>query len=111
LAIGSRGLSATLGPILLVGTESDSYSLIKQSAQGQTSSGIEFRAANGAIMIRIGGFQAQLNNRVSGRDWARQAGRYPGAPSVRLGVGIGGATGHLRDRQREQITERPRRNI
>jgi hypothetical protein len=62
---GSRGLSATLGSILLVGTESDPYSLIKQSAQGQTSSGIEFRAANGAIMIRIGGFQAQLNNRVS----------------------------------------------
>ena len=45
------------------GTGSSLCILINQSAQGQTGSGIEFRAANLAVMVRIGSLEAQLNNR------------------------------------------------
>jgi hypothetical protein len=46
-----------------IGAGSSLYGLIDQSAQGQTGSGVEFHAANPAIMVRIGSLEAQLNNR------------------------------------------------
>jgi hypothetical protein len=57
-------LVSQLRPIMTSGSKAaPPCSLVKQSAQCQTSSGVEFRAANRAIMVRIGSLEAQLDNR------------------------------------------------